>query len=354
VVPTIRDVPDTVFADAQPPNANDAPRGATLGGVMWNFKGLGWFSRFVTPDLTGLRAFYVQTLGLPLLRTGTLQKVDFLWAGEAIVHQLIYEGRMSSADPADADPLRAPLVPVYRTTALDSLIETLRTRGACVGEPTDGPAGREACIADGSGSLILLRQAPEHSRFLHDQVAAFRCERGEAFNPGCESLPAGLQELGWLVRRVVDVSAMERFYCDTLGLSLIARAYGRALLDLGDNTVLELAGGGCERALPADRSEVSAIFILRVDDIRRFRDGMRERSVRVVHELIEWPRGALTYVADPEGNLIGVEERYHPRRYAPKLAPFPEDLEAQRRWAERCAAGAQPAVVPSRASASAG
>jgi len=37
-------------------------------------------------------------------------------------------------------------------------------------------------------------------------------QRGEAFNPGCASMPAHLQELGWVRLRVADKAAAKQFY----------------------------------------------------------------------------------------------------------------------------------------------
>lgn len=319
---------------------------------MWHFKGLGWFSRFVPADLEDLGRFYIETLGIPRIRKGSMQKVDFLWAGEAIVHQILYEGLGDAIDPLDRDPDRAPLVPVYRVERLDGLINTLRARGVSISDARVAPYGREAYILDPSGSLIALREAPDHSPFLHDQVAEFRRARGEAFNPGCASLPEGIQELGWVVRRVADLPAMEQYYRDVFGLPMIGRHYGRTLFDIGDNSVLELAEGGTAKAPPADRRQLSATIILRVDNIARFCAAAADRGMTVVHEMIEWPRGALTYVADPEGNVLGVEERFHPRVYVDRFAPFPEDLESQRRWIEYRAStmmAPEHTVLPARA-----
>jgi predicted enzyme related to lactoylglutathione lyase len=315
---------------------------------MWHFKGLGWFSRFVSPDLEDLGRFYMETMGIPRIRQGQMQKVDFLWAGEVIVHQLLYERIGDTVDTTEGDVDRAPLVPVYRVTRLDALLADLVGRGASVTEVREGAFGREAHVVDPSGSLVGLREVPRHSQLLHDQVAKFRRERGEAFNPGCAKLPQHFQELGWIVRRVADLGAMEAFYREVLHLPMIGRHYGRALFDLGDNTVLELAEGGVARTAPVDRRETAATIILRVDDIAAFCAGAAASEMQVVHEKIEWPRGALTYVADPEGNLVGVEERFHPAVYCDRFAAFAEDLEAQRRWIEHQAAGSQTADARSR------
>ena len=199
-------------------------------------------------------------------------------------------------------------------------------------------------MGDPLGGLIGLREADPQSDLAHDVEARRRWRRGEAFNVGCDPMPAGWQELGWVVRHVADVRSMRHFYTDAIGLEVIAEEDGRVLLDLGDNSVLELAPGGQAATPPAHRHELMSTFILRIRQLERFREELKARGVHMVHEFIQWPAGALTYVADPEGHVIGIEERYHPSQYLSKtIPPFPEDLEALRRQkehlADRCGSG---------------
>jgi catechol 2,3-dioxygenase-like lactoylglutathione lyase family enzyme len=297
---------------------------------------LGWFIRFVPPAETALNAFYRDALGFPFIRAGNAQAVDFLWAGEALVFELIYEGRMSAMPASESDPDTVPLLPMYRVHDLEDLTQALRAKGIPVTDIRDSPFGRESFLTDPLGGLVGMRQVEDRSGFSHDVEARRRAARGEAFNPGCAPMPAGWQELGWLVRHVANVPRMQQFYTEVLGLPLAMEREGHALLDLGDNSLLELAPGGQARRPPADRAELPATFILRIQSIIAFRQEMLRRGVHIVHDVNQWARGSLSYIADPEGNLIGVEEKYHPSHYAGS-APFPEDLEAQRRWHERLA-----------------
>lgn len=297
-------------------------------------KSLGWFNRFAPPRWRpALTQFYTDTLQLPFLREGSQQPVDFLWAGEALIHELIYEGR-TEASAEEGDPLRAPMLPIYRVTGLDDLLAALRNRGADIIGLHETALGREAFIVEPAGSLIGLREVPAASTIPQDIVANARRTRGEAFNPGCASMPQHWQELGWIRRRVADVDNMKNFYITMIGLKHVADIDGTALLDMGDNSLLELVPGGVVGTLPTNRAELPSTIILRITDIVTYRDMARDRGVRIVHDLIAWDRGALTYLADPENGLIGVEEKYHPSRYAPAQLPFTEDIEAQRRWAE--------------------
>jgi catechol 2,3-dioxygenase-like lactoylglutathione lyase family enzyme len=296
-------------------------------------KSLGWYIRFLPKDQSALSRFYGETLGLPFVRAGTAQAVDFYWAGESLIHELIFEGRTEALAARERAADTASLIPIYRVSDIDLLAAELRSRGIATTDVTPYAYGRECFFPDPLGSLIGLRQPDANSALLQDIEARRRARRGEAFNVGCAAMPAHWRELGWILRRVADVAEMTRFYTSVLGLKQVAVRDGRALLDLGDNSLLELAPGGIAAAPPANRSDLPATFILRIRDIAGFKEDMKRQGVRIVHDVIQWARGSLSYVADPEGNLIGVEEKYHPGKYAGQ-APFPEDLEAQRRWVE--------------------
>jgi catechol 2,3-dioxygenase-like lactoylglutathione lyase family enzyme len=300
-------------------------------------KSLGWYIRFLPADQAGLSRFYGETLGLPFVRAGTAQAVDFYWAGESLIHELIFEGRAQATTAHERAPNTASLIPIYRVSDIETLTGVLRSKGIAPTAVTRYAHGRESFFHDPLGSLIGLREVDLKSALPQDIEARRRALRGEAFNVGCAPMPAHWQELGWILRRVADVATLTRFYTNVLGLNLVAMHDGRALLDLGDNSLLELAPGGVAGAPPANRSDLPATFILRIQNIAAFKDDMKRYGVRIVHDVIQWARGSLSYVADPEGNLIGVEEKYHPSRYAGQV-PFPEDLEAQRRWVEYQAA----------------
>jgi catechol 2,3-dioxygenase-like lactoylglutathione lyase family enzyme len=300
-------------------------------------RSLGWFIRFLPAAHLDVTKFYGETLGLPFVRAGTSQAVDFYWAGESIIHELIFEGQSAALPAAEREPSTAALIPIYRVTDLDGLCAILRDKEVELTPITRYAHGRECFLRDPLGSLIGLRQADAGSVLPQDVEARRRAQRGEAFNPGCAPMPKHWQELGWIQRRVADVAATARFYTNVLGLKQVAAHEGRTLLDLGDNSLLELAPGGSVVVPPTNRAELPATFILRIQNIAAFKADMQRHGVRIVHDVIQWARGSLSYVADPEGNLIGVEEKYHPGKYAGH-APFPEDLEAQRRWVEHGAA----------------
>jgi catechol 2,3-dioxygenase-like lactoylglutathione lyase family enzyme len=196
------------------------------------------------------------------------------------------------------------------------------------------PRGLEAFIVDPDGHVAGLRERSSDSMLRHDVVARQRRTRGEAFNPGCAPMPTGLQETGWIVRRVSDVARAASFYRDILGLPVVAEEGGHLMLDLGDNSLLELAPGGPTRKPPQDRRECPNTFILRVHDREGLVETLKANEVPLINEHIEWPAGDLTYAADPDGYPVGLEERRHPSRIKDGSAPLPEDIEARRRWRE--------------------
>lgn len=296
-------------------------------------KSLGWYIRFVPPEQKSLSEFYQKTLGFPFMRAGNPQAVDFFWAGEALVFEIIFEGRTEVMPAVEADPDKAPLTPLYRVSDLDALVAELRAKQVPVTAIKQTAFGRECYLTDPFGCLVGMREVDAHSKLKQDIEAQRRAQRGEAFNPGCASMPKHWQELGWIRRRVADLAAMKRFYRDVLGLAVVAETSDAVLLDMGDNSLLELAAGGVATTPPENRASLPATLILRIQNIADFKQDMQRQGVRIVHDIIQWVRGSLSYIADPEGNLIGVEEKYHPSKYFGH-APFPEDLEAQRRWNE--------------------
>ncbi len=309
--------------------------------------GLGWHVRFVPASLMDVMSdFYVKTLGVP--RSGKMrhadgyaEQKDYLWGGENIIMNHNYGGEDVAVSPREADPEAARQVPLFRVGALDSIVEGLRAKGLPVRDPRRCFGGREAFVVDPMGMLLGLRQCDADSPLAQDREATRRRLRGEAFNPGCVSLPSDWQEIGWIRIRAADLPALIGFYRDVMGFPLVAKAPGHALFDIGDNTLLELAPGGISRPAPKAQMASLAAMILRVVSVPRVVEFLRPRGVHFVHEMFSPARGNLTYIADPEGNVIGFTDRLHPGAYVDKMPVYPEDIEAQRRWVEASAGAAR-------------
>jgi predicted enzyme related to lactoylglutathione lyase len=307
--------------------------------IMGPVRSLGWIVRFMPIDqMTPVGAFYELGLGLSRVRSfrhaidWKKQDKDFFWGGECLMLETFYNG-LTAATAADGDPARAPLVPIFRTTDLDALLADWATRNIVPVAIETVPNGREAFIRDPAGLLVGFRQI-DMATSSQDVEAARRTRRGEAFNPACAAMPAYLQEIGWVRRRLADVAGQRAFYHDVLGLPILAEGDGWAHYDLGDNSILELASGGTAGPTPKAQVATTGVINFRVDDVPALRERVRAAGYAVVHELYSFPRGQLSYFADGEGNMVGVAAMYHPSAYFSMLPPVSEDIEADRRWAE--------------------
>ena len=296
---------------------------------------LGVFVRYVPPG-PKTRAFYLDGLGLPMIRTYGANPADIYWGGEATIFETItVEDKI--AEP-DSDPRTAACFPVFRVADLDAQIARLTGNGLSVLPVIEGPRGREAHLLDPDGHIVGLRERDPGSTLPQDVEARRRQRRGEAYNPGCASLPEGLCEIGWIVRHVADVARVAAFYRDALHLTPFGRDDDHLLFDLGDNVILELAPGGAARPIPQNRYHRSDVMLLRVTDTEGLRRRFAEHGGGVVlHKLpIHW--GDLAYLSDPEGYVFGAEQAIHPREFAPGQISLPENLEMERRWRETLAA----------------
>jgi hypothetical protein len=131
---------------------------------------------------------------------------------------------------------------------------------------------------------------------------------------------------------------MTRFYRDKVGLSYLGQesssALGQesssALFALGEDTVFEVAPGGVAKPEPADRSALCDSFVLRIHDLDAQIAALPGRGVRLKGPVIvKEETTRLQFVPDPEGWIMGIEERGKVRdRYI-------DDVEADRRWRAR-------------------
>jgi predicted enzyme related to lactoylglutathione lyase len=306
-------------------------------GLRDQIMGIGWCVVFSRPSLIDrMTEFYGSTLGLPLLMTmrGPLQNKNYFWCGEDIVLDLAHHALEIPLDPREADPATARQIPIFRTDDLAALVAQLTAQGATVLPPRSTPQGDEAFVVDPMGRLIGYRQRPADSTFPPDVEARRRLRRGEAFNPGCAAMPAHLQELGWVRLSVADPAAARRFYGDLLGLADLGREGTADRFDLGDNSVLEIVPGGVARPAPAEQRASETVTILRVVDFPTVRARLEAMGQPLPYKIYDMAMGGFTYIADGEGNLLGLADRKPPAAYIAKEPARAEDLEARRRWVE--------------------
>lgn len=315
--------------------ASAAPRSSEV-------MGLGWYVVFSPPSLMDRATdFYNKTLGLPLMMTmrTAQQNKNYLWCGEDIVLDLSHHAPETPLNPREADPATARQIPIFRTEALDALMAGFAARGAKTLPARPTAFGREAFVVDPAGRLIGFRQREPGSPFAADREARRRFKRGEAFNPGCASMPAHLQELGWVRLSVADLDAARQFYGTRVGLPYLGSFGGAALFDLGDNTTLEIVGGGVARPRPTGQYAAESVVILRVVDFPAMMVRLKAAGQPFPYPVYNWANADFSYIADSEGNLLGLADRPPPAAYRDKLPVLPEDLEARRRWVEATAGG---------------
>lgn len=288
---------------------------------------MGWYLRRVERGEAVL-PFYRDVLKLPVMRGK--EPTWFIWGGEIFVFELI--GECPPRPERDTDPASAPLMPVFRCHNLDGLLaELAHNHVRTVGERRT-KHGREAFVLDTDRQLVMLRERAPDSSHASDIEAARRRARGDTFVYDWRAMPARIQELAWIRRQVQNLSKVLPFYTDKLGLKQVGEEDGAVMLDAGDNFILEIAEGGTPQKPPEkDRTEITNSFVFHVDDHARMTALLKERGVPIVQEIF-FNSAHLTYVVDPEGQLLGFEERFEPHGYKAWRNPFAEDLEVNRRW----------------------
>lgn len=294
-----------------------------------NVMGLGWYIHR-SDDASQAADFYGRLIHLPLLRG--YGNAYLFWAGEARV----FEPKSDAAPSLRwSDPETVPTLPVFRTPDISALRTRLTDYDANIAEETETDLYEQLIVRDKQQHLVGFRQSKATSPIPCDIEAAKRL--GEfaphsAYNPGCAPLPADIQSLDWILRRVTDLDALTKFYTEVAGFHVLHSQNDSVILDMGDNSILELRPGGSRQDPPSDRFEVPGAFIIRVSDFESYADSVASHNVTVVNDRIQFGRGALAYFADPDGQIIGYEERYDQKDCKDGAIAFSEDLEANRRW----------------------
>ena len=290
---------------------------------------LGWMLPR-SQDAERVAKFYGRVLQLPLLRG--YGNAWLFWAGETVVFE-----PKSDDGPEWRYPEwdSSPTLPVLRCVNLASVLQRLRHFDVEIVEETNEDFASIAVMRDIDGHFVMLREAVADSPKLSDVMARQRANTAwkcTAFNPGVPPMPADIQGIDRVIRHVADVSAMTDFYTDKIGLNVIELAESVVVLDCGDSTTLELRSGGKVERIPDDRFEIPDALILRVNDFDGYKAKLLSNGVHIVNDKIQFGRGALGYFCDPEGHLVGYEERYEQAQCKDGAVAFSEDLEANRRW----------------------
>lgn len=282
--------------------------------------GPGWYMRR-TPSADALAPFYRDALGTSVIRGA--EPVYFLWAGESFIIEL--KAEKPPREERVTDPDVHPCTPIFHTRDLERTLARLLRGGGVLTGSADTPFGREAFVLDPDQQIVGLREPFGGETSLgRDPVSDF--------NPGCAPLPDDLIGLRSIVRRVADMDAMAAFYRDTIGFPDMGIVEGRHLFDLGEGVHLELAVGGALQHAPDDRVEITNHFIVRVEDHDAFNAALKNDGVTFSNDSFRWNSANMSICIDPEGHIMGFEERFEPHEYGTPRDPFEEDMEADRRW----------------------
>lgn len=282
--------------------------------------GPGWYMRR-TSNATALLPFYRDALGVSVVRGG--EPVYFLWAGESFIIEL--KAEKPPRDERITDPDTHPCTPVFHTRDLQRTLARLIKGGGKLISSYETPFGTEAFVLDPDQQIIGLREPNGGEQSLGRLPPS-------DFNPGCTPLPDDLIGLRSIVRRVADIPTMAAFYRNVIGFEDMGVIEGRHLFDLGEGVHLELAEGGEIQNPPKDRVEITNHFIVRVDGHDAFNASLKNDGIKFSNDSFRWNSANMSICVDPEGHIMGFEERFEPHEYREPRDPFEEDMEANRRW----------------------
>lgn len=285
-----------------------------------NIQGLGWYVRR-TDDLPLLTAFYRDAVGLPVLQE-TESHVLF-WGGETIAFELAKGGKPL---PKYADRYEAPCAPLIRSLDVNITIDRVKKAGAQVLNDFHREVSQLTYFVDPKGNVTGINTRYRTSPRAEDIEAWRKVDAGELTVPGVPPMANELLHIGWVVLRSSNIPEQIAFYRDVIGLSVNSmNGDTGALLSLGSNTVLEIAGGPDPEPTPTDRMLVNNTFVLRVHGLDAMVAGLKAKGVPFVAEPFQITNGRVAYFADPGGHMVGLQERAAD-------SPDPLDQEAARRW----------------------
>lgn len=312
------------LARAQAPTST-APFAADIQSLGW------WLRRTAGRTMAELTPYYQQILGLPLVRAWEKDLV-LLWAGEDLIFEVKTDDNPARLQP---DAASAAMIPVFRVHDMARWQTRMKGFGYQPVSRTRSRFGQTLFYRGPDNLIIGFEERAESSPLPSDARALKNWRAGPFRLDSLPPLPDTLHYLSRAIRHVADVTAMSRFYRDNFGLLHLGAEGGSQLFALGDDSVLEIAPGGVAIPEPRDRSELADTFVLRTHNLDAQRTALPLRGARLKGDMIvKEETTRLQFVADPEGWIVGIEERGKIRtRYI-------DDVEADRRWRARRNKGA--------------
>jgi hypothetical protein len=292
-----------------------------------DIQSLGWWMRRTTGrKMSELTPYYQRIIGLPLVRAWENDLV-LLWAGEDLIFEVKTD---DNPEREQSDPDSAAIIPVFRVHDLAIWQARMTAFGYAPLSRRKSEFGRTLFYRGPDNLITGFEERAETSPLPSDR-RGLQSWRAAPFRLGrLPALPDTLHYLSRAIRHVADVAAMSRFYRDNFGLLSLGNEGESQIFALGEDSVLEIAPGGISIPEPRDRSELPDTFVLRTHNLNAQLAALPRRGARLKGEVIVKERTTrLQFVPDPEGWIVGIEERGKIR------SRYIDDVEADRRWRAR-------------------
>lgn len=288
-----------------------------------SIQGIGWFWRRV-PDPDPVIAWYRDVVGLPELR-GRAGESAMLYTGDTSV---LWITRGAERPPELTERSQQTVIPVLRCRDIDAVEKRLVAGGGRLLQGGTTHDSRLSYVVDPSGNITGLQSRAAHMSRIEDQEADRRWAAGLPVIEGIPPLPKDIQGLDWVLVFTPEPARSIAFYQEVLGLPMTdPRA---KMLYLGETALMGNLPGGAAPPRPQHRNEVPNGVILRVHGLDAMMAAMKAQGVEFLNEDIVTrdDAGKLAYFFDPQGVLVGLQERM-------PISERAEDREATRRWAAR-------------------
>jgi predicted enzyme related to lactoylglutathione lyase len=239
-----------------------------------------------TPDLNGLRAFYVEALGLRTNGDDAPHWVDFAATGAALA---LHPSR---------DRRRGQIQLSFSVDDLAAEVAALKTRGVTFeDEIHDEPYGRLIHLLDPAGNRLCLVE------------------------PAWTATPAAGPALRSVILNVRDLAAVTAFYRDRLGLDEALQQPHWVEFDTGRTRVaLHTRAKGVRHPLHAS-TPIAPCF--ESQDLDTWAEALRARGTEPATAPTDEDFGRYAEVIDPDGNVIVFREPFEAPALEESLAaPF--------------------------------
>ena len=256
-----------------------------------------------TGDAARLAEWYAGVLGLPIVRGR--EPTFYLSLGDVFILELL-------ADKGAPGEAPQGLRLVLASLDLAATRARLSERGARV-------------LADEAGHVIA--RDPDGNTVAIRQFGSPR----SSFLPGCSPPAKDLSGVCAVQRLCAQPRAVAAFFAELFGQPDSETGAVR----LGNGISLEFAPGGHAAAPPTAREAARHCFIVRTGDHDVAVEAVRRHCQTPVETNLAFNSAVLSYFADPEGQLWGVDERFEPARFKTPRRPFAEDMEILRRLRSR-------------------